>query len=711
MLAPSSTDITVGDVLMNAADSLVLLTSNYEPNDNLEAGDITLIGEGNFGFGINARNFIGTGGTVFIDARGDINVINSSIRTTALTEIGDIVLLAEETVRFDGADGSRITGAFASIAAGSEYSSGGTVRINANNLEVLNGAQVASSVFGTGQGGDILFNITETASFVGSNAMNGTPSGAFSTIARGGEGQGGNIEITAHELDVLQGGQISASSFGIGATGSMVLTIAETARFVGSNVMDGTPSGAFSNIARGGEGQGGDVRVQASNIEIRDGANLSASISGVGEAGNILLTVQDTVQVLGSDSVVASQIGSNGQGQGGNVEITARELEVLQGGQIGASLFGIGAAGNVVLTIDETARFVGVDPIDGSPSGVFSSLESAGEGSGGKVEIRARNLDVFDGAILSASNSGTGEAGSIVVEVEDIVRFVGIDLSTSSGRPSGAISAIGSNGLGTGGNVEVTAANLEVLDGAQLIASTLGIGQAGTIVLDISETARFSGVNSIVGVPSGAFSQIEPSGAGISGDILVHARALEVLDGAQLSTSVFGSGSAGNVILNVLETARFIGSDPIDDIASGAFSRVNSGGEGKGGNVIARAANLEVLEGAQISASTFGIGPAGSVILEVTETARFIGFDPIDGSPSGAFSTIDLGAEGRGGNVEVQASNLDILRGAVLSSRTSFVENSLNELSGDLVDTTALTAGSCIARRRRQPGLLCGDGG
>ena len=62
--------------------------------------------------------------------------------------------------------------------------------------------------------------------------------------------------------------------------------------------------------------------------------------------------------------------------------------------------------------------------------------------------------------------------------------------------------------------------------------------------------------------------------------------------------------------------------------------------------------------------------------------------------------------------VDVNATG-GIASGQILINDTSFIENSLGELSGDLVNTETLTAGSCIARGDSTQGafVITGGGG
>ena len=141
---PSSANITIGDGYINAPNGLILLTTQYQPNNNVKGGSILVMSEnGIFGDGLDARGFGGQGGAIYLDARSNIDVLNSFIATTAATDVRDVVLVADGTVTFDGLDGTRPTGAFANLASGGTGLAG-SVRVTAENLNVVNGAQLNS---------------------------------------------------------------------------------------------------------------------------------------------------------------------------------------------------------------------------------------------------------------------------------------------------------------------------------------------------------------------------------------------------------------------------------------------------------------------------------------------------------------------------------------------------------------------------------------
>ncbi|MGD1900138.1 MAG: filamentous hemagglutinin N-terminal domain-containing protein [Phormidesmis sp.] len=107
-------------------------------------------------------------------------------------------------------------------------------------------------------------------------------------------------------------------------------------------------------------------------------------------------------------------------------------------------------------------------------------------------------------------------------------------------------SGVASGRAGNDGTIEISATNLSVKDGAQLLTQSGG----GDIVLDIVETARFDGVGRSSDILSGAFSELPSGETGTAGNISVNAATVEVLNGAQLASISAGTGDSGNVLIN-----------------------------------------------------------------------------------------------------------------------------------------------------------------
>jgi large exoprotein involved in heme utilization and adhesion len=334
---PSRADITVGDVWINAPNGLVLLTNQYQPNANLAGGSILVTGEGSSLLvtgderGINVRGQGGQGGAVYLDARNDVSIDNSLIATSGAGTVGDIVINAGDTVRFEGPD--RRTGAVSGLVAGATGTAG-DIRIRATNVELLNGAQLGASTFGTGDAGNVVIEARDRVIFDGSDA--------FSAVAGEATGAGGNIEITANSLEVTNGGLLSASTFG--------------------------------------NGDAGNVEISTGSLNVLNGAALQASTFGTGDAGNVVIEARD--RTVFDNANAFSTVEAGAEGAGGNVEISTGSLEVLDGAALIAGTRGTGDAGNVVIEARDRVIFDGT-----SADGEFSSAALSTVGAGPREPV------------------------------------------------------------------------------------------------------------------------------------------------------------------------------------------------------------------------------------------------------------------------------------------------------------------------------------
>ncbi len=76
---------------------------------------------------------------------------------------------------------------------------------------------------------------------------------------------------------------------------------------------------------------------------------------------------------IGFPSGAFANVYERAEGNGGNINVTARTLSVTNGGQLSASTFGRGDAGSVTINARDTVSFDGVNS-NGYPSGTFSTL-------------------------------------------------------------------------------------------------------------------------------------------------------------------------------------------------------------------------------------------------------------------------------------------------------------------------------------------------
>jgi filamentous hemagglutinin family protein len=668
-----------GDIYLNASGEVRLERESAIANSVFQDA----IGNGG-NLIINANSLFVTSGSQLTSATigqgdaGDVSISAGSLIVTDGAQLnsstfgqgdaGDISITVRDTATFDGRSSSA-----GSIVDRTAVGKGGTLSLSAGSLIVTDGAQLNSSTFGQGDAGDISITVRDTATFDSEGA-------AGSTVQPTAIGKGGTLSLSAGSLIVTNGAQLTSSTSGQGdagdvsiSAGSLIVTdgaqlnsstfgqgdagdISITVRDTAT--FDGRSSSAGSIVDRTAVGKGGTLSLSAGSLIVTDGAQLNSSTFGQGDAGDISITVRDTA-TFDSESFAGSTVGPTAIGKGGTLSLSAGSLIVTNGARLTSNTAGQGDAGNVTITVRDAATF---DAVGKNGSGAGSQVNPGAVGNGGTLTLFAGSLSVTNGASLSSSTFGQGDAGSVTITARDRALFQGTNANGLN--PSNASSSVETGGEGKGGNVVITAPLLEVRDGAVLVASTDGKGDAGNVQITAGDRVLFQNL-------SGAFSSVETGGEGEGGNVVITAPLLEVRDGAQLVASTDGKGDAGNVQIIAGDRVLFQGTNANRRSPSGAFSSVDTSGAGKGGNIVIEAPVLEVLDGAQLLAATLGKGDAGNVLITASNRVLFQGANANGRSPSAAASSVVAGGLGTGGNIVIDAPVLEVRDGAQLLADTN----------------------------------------
>ena len=192
--------------------------------------------------------------------------------------------------------------------------SGGDISLSGTNLNIIRGSQLSTSIAenSSGNAGDVFLNAEEDIIISGSNDQFITAIGTG--ISPNATGNSGNIQITGRSLRVADGGNINASVLGKGNSGDIDIDIEEQIVFEGISpsfstsdlsldpIRDDLPvspqsvrasSLISSTVALTGEGNGGDIRVSADSLRLLDGATFITGIFAEGESGNIFVSAAD----------------------------------------------------------------------------------------------------------------------------------------------------------------------------------------------------------------------------------------------------------------------------------------------------------------------------------------------------------------------------------------------------------------------------------
>ena len=237
----------------------------------------------------------------------------------------------------------------------------------------------------------------------------------------------------------------------------------------------------------------------------------------------------------------------------------------------------------------------------------------------------------------------------------------------------------------TAGTLNLQGQNIILENGSSLLANTLTNGN-GAITIQAAESLKMDGMSSIV--PSVPFSPIPTSAyieisSGAVGDgqseLVVNAPLIELTGGAQIGLSMAGAGSSGSLSINA-ETIIATSGSPT--APSGVFTAVlpvfsDPPATGLGGDLTIVAESLQVLSGAQLRASSFGLGNAGNFTI-TAQDIDIIGFNP--GGPSTLQSSVDVPPGGSGGQLTIDTQRLLVADGGQIATAT----RSLSQPAGDL---------------------------
>ncbi|MEH1810713.1 beta strand repeat-containing protein [Nostoc sp.] len=557
-----------------------------------------------------------------------------------------------------------------SIVERGTVGNGGNITINSGSFSLRDRAQLVASTSGQGNAG----NVTVSAK----NAVDLANGNIFSTVDAGGVGQGGNIDINAATLSLIDSAQLVTATReasdnqlpGRGDAGNVNVNVTGIVNIAGEK--NGLASGIRSLMETGTVGNGGNITIDSGSFSLRDGAQLVASTFGQGNAGNVTVRALNAVFLTGSNTSIFSTVEAGGVGQGGNIDINAATLSLIDGAQLQTAtreasdnqLPGRGDAGNVNVNVTGIVDIAGEK--NGYPSAISSGVETGTVGNGGNITIDSSSFSLRDRAILGASTSGLGNAGNITVSAKNAV-----DLTNAY-----ILSTVDAGGVGQGGNININAATLSLIDDAQLQTATreasdntqpAGRGNAGNINVNVTGIVDIAGEKN--NRFSGIFSQVQIGTVGNGGNITIDSGSLSLQDGTLLNASTFGQGNAGNVTVRALDAVLLTGN-------AGIFSTVEAGGVGKGGNIDINAPTLSLIDGAQLQTATreasdtqpAGWGDAGNVNVNVTGIVDIAGEK--NNFFSGIRSLMETGTVGNGGNITIDSGSFSLRDGAQLLAST-----------------------------------------
>jgi filamentous hemagglutinin family protein len=655
-----------------------------------------------------------TSGTLQIEAES-VTLTNTNLKTTAPFEAnaGAVFLNGKNSVSLNN---SRLSTALEPGATGR----GGDVTIEGAKISLSN-FTIDTATYGNGDAGNVsllasdsisltssaIFSITDSSGNAGKVTVNSggtlslTQSSTISTaVDKRGTGDGGDIEISTGSLSLTGGSQLQALTRGTGDSGNIKLNLSDALTLSGIGP-DGFLSAVLTSSEEANSGQGGNIEISTSGtVSVTDGAVLSAQ--------------------------------TRSHNDGGNITVNANQLELSNGGQLLTNTFSSGRAGNITVNARERVSLTGADsnfdervtpqpllrdevPIDSfvplnpyqftfveeqepnnsipqsQPIDDLFSINSIDKNNS-DVEFSTR-IPYVSIADLSDFDSDAGQASldyysfnvttagtRVIVDIDD-TRLVDTvialfdeqgNLLASNNNASGSLFALA--GLGSKdsylthvfsdpGTYFIAVGAYKRTDNISGAADLAPIPSSANYTLQVSlDSPRVS--TSIINtnnLASGLFARSE--GAGAAGNVTVNTPQLTVLDGGNISATAMETATStsrgGNIEVNASQVN-------LQGNNSGIFAQTE--GAAPAGSLTLQPSNngqsltVNLQDNAQISASTSGSGQGGSLSINAPQAVTISGNGQLSVETSGA---------GVGGNLTIETQRLTIQDGAQVSASTS----------------------------------------
>ncbi|WP_333480824.1 filamentous hemagglutinin N-terminal domain-containing protein, partial [Allocoleopsis sp.] len=369
-----------GSLSVNVTESVQLIGTSAD--GQTRSSLLAQAGEGSTG---NAGNV--TINTPVLLVLGGARV---SASTFSSGDGGNLTVNATKSVQVLGrtADDESPSGLFA-LAGEDSTGNAGNLTINTPQLLVTDGAEVSINTFGSGDGGNLLVNATESVQLIGTSADGQARSSLLAQAGEGSTGNAGNVTINTPVLLILGGARVSASTFSSGDGGNLTVNATESVRVLGRSADDEFPSGLFALTGENSTGNAGNMTVNTPALFVSGGARVLATTDGSGNGGNLLVNATESVQLIGTSadgqSVSRLSVDTEGTGKGGNLTITTPELLVSDGAEVSASTLSSGDGGNLTVNASSRVQLIGRSADSEFASAIYAEAERDSTGKAGEL--------------------------------------------------------------------------------------------------------------------------------------------------------------------------------------------------------------------------------------------------------------------------------------------------------------------------------------
>jgi filamentous hemagglutinin family protein len=327
---------------------------------------------------------------------------------------GTIQVNTSDSIEVTGvAANGQVTSALYTAVSPDGTAKGGDLTLATDRLIARDGAQIGADTYGIGSAGIITVQADESVLLSGTT-VDGVFAALGTFVQPGATGSGSQLNLETKRLTIEDGAELITATLGEGSGATLTVKVSSLAELRGTAPNNkGLPSTISSAVLAvpGIEtptGDGGKINLEAGELIVRDGAQVTVSNQGLGDAGDINI-VSPSIELSDSGNIVAD----TASGQGGNITLqTSNLLSLDSQSRISATAAGTGNGGNIKLGIDDTIRLSNSSQI---------SAEATGDGNGGNIDINTKFIIATpnqNSDIIASATEGTG--GKITIDAEGI---------------------------------------------------------------------------------------------------------------------------------------------------------------------------------------------------------------------------------------------------------------------------------------------------
>jgi filamentous hemagglutinin family protein len=345
---------------------------------------------------------------------------------------------------------------------------GGNLNLRVESLSLKNGAVIGTGTEGKGDSGNLSIEAKEI-NLIGTNDNGDSSSGLFTDTQPESTGKGGNLNLRVESLSLKDGAAIATGTSGKGDGGILDIEAKEI-NLIGTSKDFQFSSGLFTDTQPESKGRGGDFNLRVERLSLKNGGTIATGTYGKGNSGNLNIKAKE-INLIGTsaDSQISSglftSVDRESTGKGGNVYLQAERLLIHNGAVIETGTSGKGDGGNLSIK----AKQIDLGGI--SNNGQINSkiaATSIADFKAGSIDILAENLIVRDRGEISVSNLGKGNAGDLNIQSD----FINLDNFASLNTTVVT---------GDRGNIKIDTNNLLMRHGSQISTNATGIATGGNI--------------------------------------------------------------------------------------------------------------------------------------------------------------------------------------------------------------------------------------